>query len=114
MDPKVCPPRPVPYTRPKLSLNPNRLTQHRSIKFSHKLHGYGDGLLLAFVALVLASNSPILPVVVQDVPVNGQATMPSYMRNAIRVLPALPLRPVQLKRRGKPVTTLGVDNTHSL
>jgi len=48
----------------------------------------------------VVSNDPT--VVAQDLTINKPARA-SYMKNAIRVLPALPLQPVVLKRRGKMV-----------
>ncbi|EFX70422.1 hypothetical protein DAPPUDRAFT_328339 [Daphnia pulex] len=48
-------------------------------------------------AEVVVSNDPT--VVAQDLTINKPARA-SYMKNAIRVLPALPLQPVVLKRRG--------------
>lgn len=53
------------------------------------------------VAKVVAPSSFNIPtVVVQDV-ANSQPARASYMKTTNRVLPALPLQPVVLKRRGK-------------
>lgn len=57
-------------------------------------------MTFTFVAEVVVSNDPT--VVAQDLTINKPARA-SYMKNAIRVLPALPLQPVVLKRRGKMV-----------
>ena len=57
--------------------------------------------LFTFVVVVVAGLSlaptPIPKVVVEEVPASHP---PSYMISANRVLPALPLQPVLLKRRG--------------
>lgn len=93
MEPKVCylcPSRPLPST----------LVQKVDGLVLHDNNLFGDGS--KFQQIVVPVSTLIVPTVVVE-RVAPTTRAPSYMNNAIRVLPALPLQPVVLKRRGIPV-----------